>query len=216
MQNRRPRNDTRPGTTYSVLSRLPLANFFRVAISERRHKTGERFKGPYDAGRLIVLGILLIDLAVIAGANAVLDDLVIEYRPGMASLFAGLLLSIIVIRLGRPKLYLDWIANGVLHVCLGLILARDPYLVSTWYPILFYLLLMACALMTTWIGLTMGAEEGRPAFLAGGISILVVAISAIVDAHGVRSIAPDVVLAASLLLLGLSTGALGMALRKRT
>ncbi|MDX3924716.1 MAG: hypothetical protein QHC90_02750 [Shinella sp.] len=153
---------------------------------------------------------------MIAGANAVLDHLVIGYRPGMASLFAGLLFSIIVIRLGRPKLYLDWIVVGALHICLGLMLTRDPNLVSTWYPILFYLFLMACALMTTWIGLTMDAAEERPPLVAGGVSSLVVVIGAIVDASVTRKIAPDMVLATSLLLLGLSAGTLGMALRKRT
>jgi len=59
---------------------------------------------------------MLIDMAIVAFANAGFGKLIFDFRPGMASLFGGLLLAIIVIRLGRPKLYFDWIVVGALHV----------------------------------------------------------------------------------------------------
>lgn len=184
-------------------------------FSKARNRNQNRFEGDYDAGRLVILGIVVIDLAAIAIANDVFGKLIINYWPGMASLFAGLLFAIIIIRLGRPALYIDWVANGVLHVCLGIVLTNDAYLLSTWFAISFYTLLIACGLTTTWIGVTLPFGNGRPSFVAGGLASLVVAASAIFDRLVTQAIAPDTILASLLLLLGLSTSYLGLSLRRK-
>lgn len=215
MDHRHHSNDPRAAGLHATVARSPIEELFRAMVSRRREQTGGRFQGPYDAGRLVALGILVIDLAAIAIAHAVFGTLIIDYWPGMASLFAGLLFAIIIIRLGRPILYSDWIANGMLHVCLGLILTNDADLLATWSTIGFYAGLVASALATTWIGISLPIENGIPSLVAGGLASLVVAIIAIIDGLTVQLVAPDVILATMLLLLGLSTSSFGSSLRRR-
>ncbi|MBP1848305.1 uncharacterized membrane protein HdeD (DUF308 family) [Rhizobium petrolearium] len=190
--------------------------FIRAAASRKRRKISDRFQGPYDGGRLFVVGIILVDMATVAFANSFFGRLAFQYWPGMASVFGGLLLAIIIIRLGRPKLYFDWIIVGILHLWLGLILTNDPLLASTWSLASFYVILAASAALTTWIGVTIGIlGDGGTWLVAGGLASFVCAVvGGIINGWTDFSIEPDVILGTNLLLLGLAIGGLGLSLRK--
>jgi hypothetical protein len=198
---------------HSSARRFPISpSALRDATFRRRCNTRGRFRGPYDWKRLFALGIVLINVAAIGIANVVLDRGLGAYRPGMASLFAGLLLSIIMVRIGRPQLYLDWIAKGIFYSWLGSILLGDPALESVWSFSLFYILLVG--LLIIWIGATLGPDDGRAWLVAGGLSNLLCAAWATVDRCVAQHIEPDLVLSTSLLLLGLSICGFGLSLRK--
>jgi uncharacterized membrane protein HdeD (DUF308 family) len=79
----------------------------------------------------------------------------------MAATFGGLILAIIMIRISRPKLYVDWILIGIAYLGLGLMLMRDPLLSSRTLFAFFCVLLAASALLTLWIGATLAAGVRR-------------------------------------------------------
>lgn len=204
-----------PGRAIPRLRVPDLPRVFQALAFRRRRKTAGRFQGPYDWRRMFALGVILIDLAVLALANSVLGRIIAGYCPGMASIFGGLLLAIIIIRLGRPALYFDWIANGLLHIGLGLLLTKDPFLLSWSSFLLFSILLAGSALLMTWIGMTLDIPGGRAWLMAGGLASLICVAWLVVERLTVTFVEPDVVLGVVLLLLGLSIAGLGLSLKRR-
>lgn len=191
-----------------------LLHSLGTATARRRRKVRGRFRGPYDWRRLFALGILLVDLAVLALANTILGTDLIDYRPGMAAIFGGLLLSIIMIRLGRPELYFDWIATGLLHVALGLTLISDPLLTTDGSFTLFSVLLLVTNLLTIWIGATLAIIAGRPWLIASGLTSLLCLAWMVFGPETTRLVEPDFVSAVELLLLGFSILGLAGAARR--
>lgn len=191
-----------------------LLRLLKSATIRRRREVWDRFRGPYAWWRLFTLGILLVDLAALALANSILGTGLIDYRPGMAAIFGGLLLSIIVIRLGRPELYLDWIMNGALHVAFGLLLVKDSMLTTGWSFTMFTLLLLASSLLTIWIGATLAVPGGRAWLIASGKTSLLCVAWIIFDPGAVPIVKPDFVSAVELLLLGFSILGLASAVRR--
>lgn len=205
-----PRRASSPIMRVSDLPRV-----FRSLAVRRRQKITERFKGPYDWRRLFGLGVVLADLAIVSLANSAFDKVVSGYWPGMASIFGGLLLAIIMMRLGRPVLYLDWVLNGAFHIGLGLLLTKDPFLLSSWSFPLFATLLASSALLMTWIGMTLDIPGGRDWLMAGGLASFGCVVWSVIERSTVTIVEPDVVLGVVLLLLGLSIAGLGLSLRRR-
>src|SRR3546814_20050831 len=96
------------------------------------------------------------------------------YWPGMSAIFGGLLISIIILRIARPRIYWDWAALGILEVGLGVLLKLDPLLASALDSLLFFCLLAMAAVQLCVIGTSL--RPGKPwAWLgAAGIAILLV------------------------------------------
>lgn len=186
----------------------------QAVISARRGETLHRFRQPSDWIRLIMLGVLLTDLAIIALANTVFEIRMTSYWPGMASIFGGLLLSIIIIRIGSPELFLDWIVFGTLQTTLGLLLTKQPSLALTAWFALFCLLLAASAALRLWIGVTLDAGNGGAWLAASGFTGFFCTFWAISCRLLGIIIDPDVVLAVDSLVSGLSIIGLGFSLRR--
>src|SRR3546814_20636128 len=85
------------------------------------------------------------------------------YWPGMSAIFGGLLISIIILRIARPRIYWDWAALGILEVGLGVLLTLDPLLASALDSLLFYGLLAMSAVQLCVIGTSLrpGRSEER-------------------------------------------------------
>ncbi|EJN06751.1 hypothetical protein [Phyllobacterium sp. YR531] len=188
--------------------------FGQSLVYRRRGKVSGRFNGPYDWTRLVALGVVLISLASLALTNSILGRNFVGYWPGMSSIFGGLLLSIVLTRMGRPVLYLDWIANGVVRVGLGFLLSNDSLFASTLSLVLFCSLFTTSAVLTIWIGLTLNIVNGRAWLVAQGLVGLFCVAWTIFDHFTLANIRPDVILAVDLLLHGLAIAGVGLSLRR--
>lgn len=184
------------------------------AVQKRRGKISDRFNQPNGGLRLIMLGVLLIDLAVIALSVDFFNLRLPDYWPGMASIFGGLLISIIIIRISRPKLFWDWIALGTLHTTLGFLLTKSPSLWSSQSFVVFCALLLATAILRLWIGATLVQWNGRSYLLASGLTGLFCTGWAVATRLTSSPTSPDFILAVDLLITGLSIAGLGLSLRQ--
>jgi len=197
-----------------AVSRVPFSLLtLRKAVSSRRLSTSNRFQQPSVWLRFVALGVLLVDLALLTLAKTQLDRNIDGYWPGMGSVFAGLLIGIIIMRLARPRIYFDWIAVAALKIALGLMLAADP-LRDTFIPFAqFSLLFTMLSGLKLWIGLTLPQGKAAASLLAGGFASLFCAMTFMIDYFVELGIGAETVLAIDLIVTGFSIIAFGLALR---
>jgi uncharacterized membrane protein HdeD (DUF308 family) len=193
-----------PARLSSLLSTLGTA--------ARRNRVAGRFTGPVDWLRLVVLGVVLVNLAALALAHAIFNGNT-PNGSGLSAIFSGLMLWIAVIRIGRPAIYLDWIVSALLYIGLGFVLAGHAALVSTHVFGLFCLLFIASALLRTWIGATLEAGGGTAWLMAGGLTGLFCVVWMIVMRLGAIDVNPDLILSVDLMVHGVSIAGFGLSLR---
>ncbi len=106
--------------------------------------------------RLVALGAIVVNLAALGLTGPIFGSRLADYSPGFPAIFSGAMLCIIVIRIGRPALYLDWIASGLLYIGLGSLLSSHAVTASPMAFALFCALFLASALLRIWIAATLG------------------------------------------------------------
>lgn len=181
------------------------------AISSRRRLTANRFRQPTDWIRLVMLGILLINLAALSLIQSLTDRRMDGYFPGMGTIFGGLLIGIIILRIARPAVYLDWIAAAILQVSLGFFLAQQPGLLSGSTFALFCLIFIILGIVRLWIGVTREPGKGAASLMAGALTSLFCVTWAVFDRFATLGVSPDVILATDLILTGASVIGFGLA-----
>jgi hypothetical protein len=160
-----------------------------------------------------MLGILLVNLAVLTFANTHLDRNIGGYRPGMGFVFAGLLVGIIVLRIARPLLYLDWIAVGLLKIILGVILGSAPSQTTLLAFISFSLVFTILAMLKVWIGIAFPPGKAAASLTAGGFVSLFCVAGVVVTRMAKLGISVDTILAIDLTITGFSIIGFGLAMR---
>ena len=90
-----------------------------LSTAVRRSRVAGRFTGPVDWLRLVVLGVVLVNLAALALADTIFNGKIAN-GSGLSAIFGGSMLCIAVIRIGRPAIYLDWIVSALLYIGLGI------------------------------------------------------------------------------------------------
>lgn len=186
----------------------------RAQTLRQRTNLRQRFRGPYQWRRILCLGIILIDFAIIAIASTIYRLSMIVYEPGVAPLMGGVTLSIIIMRIARPAFSLDWICLGALLAGLGLVLAMDPNLSSLPAFVAFSLLLTILSLLMIWIGATTSPVDGRIWVVAAGITGLLCTVVSIIDHVTTPVLYPDIVASVILLLIGMALFGLALSLRQ--
>lgn len=189
-----------------------LRRLHRVVL-RRQKVTADRFHQPSAWLRLVALGFLLVDLALLTLANTHFDPNIGGYRPGMGSVFAGALIVIIIVRLARPLLYLDWIAVGMLKIALGLVLGADSSSAKLLVFALFGLIFTILSLLKLWIGLTYPPGRAAASLTAGGFVSLFCVMGLVVARVANLGIGADTILAIDLTITGFSIIGFGLALR---
>jgi len=182
-------------------------------ISERRHVTSDRFRQPLAWLRLVVLGILLVNLALLTFANTQFERNIGGYLPGMGFVFAGLLVGIIVLRIARPFLYLDWIASGLLMIVLGIMLGTAPSQVTLLAFVPFGFVFTILGMLKVWIGITFPPGKAAASLIAGGFVSLFCVAGVVVARVAKLGISVDTILAIDLTITGFSIICFGLALR---
>jgi len=182
-------------------------------MSARCKANTELFRQHSAWLRLVALGVLLIDLAILTFVNILFEKKLVGYSPGTGSIFGGLLIAIIITRLSRPGFAVDWVAIGVLNVALGILLVQDPLLTSMMTLLVFCLLFMAGGVLKLWIGATLGPGKGSASITAGGLTGLLCFGCFLVDRFVTNGIGPEVFAAIDLTLSGFAFVGLGVASR---
>ncbi|NSY98910.1 hypothetical protein [Agrobacterium tumefaciens] len=180
-----------------------------------RDSGSSRFRQPSDWLRMVALGVVLVDFAILSLANRFLDRNFEGYLPGLGSILGGLLFAIIILRLARPALYPDWIAIGVLQAAMGCVVSIDSELQSAGAFLLICCLLLALSLLRLWVGETVRPRRGAASLLAGGLTTLFLMMWLIVDHCLGIGAGPDILLAADLLVAGFTMISFGLSLRPR-
>lgn len=178
-----------------------------------RESGANRFHKPSDWLRIVALGVILIDFALLSLANRFLERNFEGYLPGLGSILGGLLFAIIILRLARPVRYADWIAIGAFQAALGYLVCVGNGLRSPAFFLLFCCLFLGLALLRLWVGETFRPRRGAASLLAGGWTTLFFILWLIVDRCFRLGAGPDIILAADLLVAGFTMVSFGLSVR---
>lgn len=182
----------------------------------RYDRTSGRFGAPWDWRGLCALGGILLGLAGFPVASFLVGGPTGDYLGGLASIVGGLLQILLILRMGSPQIYGDWVSLGVLDTCLGVVLTFDPGLALSMSPALFTLLLASSSLLRIWIGLTLATGSAFTWLGTSGLMGLFLLLwlwGATYAFSGFdRLVAVDLVLRVDLLLRGAAIVGFGLSL----
>lgn len=198
----------------AVIKRISLGlPVLQAAISNRRAFTSNRFKRPSAWLRLVALGVLLVNLALLTLGNSLLGFNTRGYWPGMESVFAGLLIAVIIVKLAHPLVYMDWIALAVLEIALGVALEKETASASSSAFLVLALTFIALGLTKLWIGVTFVSGQAGVSLTAGGLAGLFCASCLLADRLSELGIGSQTIVATDLMITGFSIIGFGLALR---
>lgn len=181
----------------------------------RRRALRNRLTGPSQWRRLLCLGIILTDFAIIGLAASMFEISLIAYEPGTAPVMGGAALAIIIFRIARPAVPFDWLVIGAVFMGVGILLVVDPFMSSHIMFTIFSILLTFLSLALIWIGATTSPEEARVWVTAGGGAALLCTIASVVAHIANSNPQPDTVASVVLLLTGMSFLGLALSLRPK-
>lgn len=198
----------------------PAGALFGLILAEQE-RTAHRFESFGAWRRVLALGVMLAGLAGLPVLDLTIYGFDGSYFPGMASLFAGLLQALLILKIARPEVYADWLALGIFDILIGAPLLVDPTLAAGWSLASFGLCFAMSALVRVWIGMTfrdanaftwMGASGLVGLFL---LAWFLVAVFSSRDVSLDLPVAADLVLRADLALRGAAIMGFGVSLRDR-
>jgi len=195
---------------------LGIAVHLLKAFTARYHRTSGRFDTPGNWRRLCALGAMLLGLAGLPVASFLVGGPTGDYLGGVASIIGGLLQVLLILRIGSPDVYGDWVSLGLLDTSLGVVLTFDPGLALSTSPALFTLLLAASSLVRIWIGLTLATGSAFTWLGTSGLMGLFLLLWLWGATHAFsgfdRLVAVDLVLRVDLLLRGAAIVGFGLSL----
>lgn len=197
-----------------------VASLLGVVLIQRE-RTARRFCDRICWRRVLALGVMLAGLAGVPVMSLVADGFNGRYFPGMASLFGGLLQTVLIMKIASPDVYADWIFMGLCDVLIGALLLVDPGLAAGLSLAAFLLCFALSALIRVWIGLTFRAANAFTWIGSSGLVglfLLAWFVLAVVFSSDVKldlPMASDLVLRADLTLRGVALMGFGLSLRNR-
>lgn len=163
---------------------------------------------------------MLVSLSALALAPLLFEGVPGAFDTGILAFTCGMLECLIIIRLGWPERYRDWIACGLFYMALGGVLAGHANLAPPSRFAVFAALFLTCALLRTWIALAMTPANDRSAgLLASGLTGIFcgawLIAGRLVGAPGVPSVLPSVILALDIMIYGLAITRFGLSMQTR-
>ena len=135
-------------------------------IERYRRMFRTRFHRESDWLRLVLLGGILITLSTLGVADGL--QTFPGYFSGVSAIFGGVAIVLIVPRIARGDIYVDWMVNAILCILAGAALSSDENLAHISTLIYICVLLLACGAIRIWIGLTASPEDGAIWILSSG------------------------------------------------
>lgn len=194
--------------------RAPLIILKRSIAKAQRH-TRHHFDKPTDWLRLVMLGVILLQLAIVAYASNLLGGRWLDYVPGTANMVAGVFTLFILMRIAQPKVYPIWLTEASLQLALGSIVASDHMLQSPLACTAAILVFLALAIVRLWIATTILRRNVFPSLAAGAGTTLFLICWLLASKLTSVSSNPDVILATDLAIRSISLIMFGLALRSK-
>lgn len=193
--------------------RAPMASL-RFRFLKARRRMRHSFENQSDWMRIVMLGVILLQLAFIAFTSNMFDGVALEYVPGTANMVAGVLSWYILVRIARPKMHFDWLLEALLQLISGSIVALDHNLNHAGLFVTNLSIFIALIIIRLWIALTIFPRRGFAALAAGAGTTAFIACWLL--ATEIFSIPPnpDIMLATDLAIRALSLITFGLTLRK--
>ncbi len=193
--------------------RAPFLILKRTITKAQRQRLSY-FKKPSDWLRIVMLGVILLQLAVVAFASNLFGRTEIDYVPGTANMVAGFFSLFILVKIATPRTYPEWLIEAFLQIIIGAIVASDHMLDN---PLSFSSAIVAFIslfIVRVWIAVTTPHRLGFSSLAAGaGLTIFLLCW---LVASKVTTIVfvTDVILATDLAIKAISLILFGLALRK--
>lgn len=127
-----------------------------------------RFRREMDWLRLMVLGGILTTFSALALADALAVQPGQEHFSGGSAIFSGIIMILVVLKIARGDIYIDWLMNGIPCILAGVALSSDENLTSISTLIFLSTFLVASGIARIWIGLTASPEDGATWILSSG------------------------------------------------
>lgn len=192
-------------------TRAPLFTLIRKLTKARRYHQ-RCFKNPSDWLRMVMLGVILLQLAGVAFASNLLDGAALNYIPGTGNMVAGIFSLIILLRIAGPKLYPEWLLEAFLQLVLGSIIASDYMLDDPFSFSAALLALTALTVVRLWIAATILNRRAFSSLAAGAGTTAFLIVWLLASRLTSTSLIPDVMLATDLAIRALSLIMFGLAL----
>ncbi len=184
-----------------------------AALAAYRRSRAPRFRQRRDGLRLSILASCLLAYSVLAFTEALAPGGVPGVVGGTPTIFGGVTIAIIIIKIARPEVYADWILSAAIYVGVGLSLfvgqARNEVLAQ----ISFSVLLIAAGAVRIWIGLTVDRESAAVWLCSSGGIAMASGLVAFADWLFAMQFSLPAMLAVDLASLGISIARFGILVR---
>ena len=164
---------------------------------------------PTDCRRLLFLGLILVLFGAITFAGEYRPRAIVGNLSGISAIYGGVATIIVILKLGRGKICIDWILAAAFYFGAGLVVRSDNTLPYTIFSILLCTLFLLSAFSRISIGLSTSPQGAAVWMLYSGILAIMGAILiGIALAHDMRA-APQFIISLDTIFLGVSIANFG-------
>jgi uncharacterized membrane protein HdeD (DUF308 family) len=182
-------------------------------LARHRRNCALRFTGATDWLRLVLLGILIITFSAIGLADVLAIVPLPGHFGGSAALCAGMMTALVVVKLGKGAIYLEWIGLAMCSVGIGMVLYVDEGISEVASLVLMCLFLALSSVTRLLIGMTASPRTAASWIFASGY-ITALGGAWITGAWIMRlSAPPPTIIALDCLFQGISITGFGLSLR---
>jgi uncharacterized membrane protein HdeD (DUF308 family) len=195
-------------------ARLPMMKRAGELLARHRQNCALRFTGAADWLRLTSLGTLIMTFSAIALADVLSPEPLPGHFGGSAALFAGTVTAMVVVKLEKGGINLEWISFAMCSIGIGTVLYVDEQISEFASLLLISLFLALSSLTRFFIGLTASPQTAADwIFVSGYITALGGFL--IVAAWIMRlSASPPTIITLDCLFQGISIMGFGLSLRE--
>lgn len=179
-----------------------------------RFRSGARFSRESDWLRLVLLGLVLLILGVLATSAGLALRPVPGSFGGEVAILGGAAVALLVVKIARTAVYIDWMLNGLFSIAAGFVLQADRSLGQLSSLILIFSFLLASGLARIWIGLVHSPPRAANWMLSSGC--IAVLASVWIAGSWILNLPtrPPLILAIDTFFQGLSIAGFGFALKE--
>ena len=164
---------------------------------------------PTDCRRLMFLGLLLVVFGAMAFAGEHRSRAIVGNLNGISAIFGGAAIIVVILKLGRGKICIDWILAAAFYFGAGLVVRSDNTLPYTIFSILLCTLFLFSAFSRISIGLSTSPQGAAVWMLYSGILATIGAILiGIALSYHMRA-APRFIISLDTIFLGVSIANFG-------
>jgi uncharacterized membrane protein HdeD (DUF308 family) len=155
------------------------------------------------------LGLIVVLFGAIAFAGEDRPIAIVGNLNGISAIYAGVAIIIVILKLGRGKICIDWISAAAFYFCAGLVVRSDNTLPYTICSILLCTLFLFSALSRISIGLSASPQRAAVWMFYSGILATIGAILiGIALTYHMRA-APQFIISLDTIFLGVSIANFG-------